>query len=31
MLKIIDIVNEREDIEVGEEIRVPYDCAIKLN
>ena len=30
-VKIIDIVNEREDIEVGQEIRVPYDCVIKLN
>ena len=30
-VKIIEIVNEREDIEVGQEIRVPYDCVIKLN
>ena len=31
MLKIIEIVNEREDIEVGQEIRVRNDCTIKLN
>ena len=30
-VKIIEIVNEREDIEVVQEIRVPYDCVIKLN
>ena len=30
-VKIIEIVNEREEIEVGQEIRVPYDCVTKLN
>ena len=30
-VKIIEIVNERKDIEVEHEIGVPYDCVIKLN
>ena len=30
-VKIIEIVNKREDIEAEQEIRVPYDCVIKLN
>ena len=28
---IIEIANEREDIEAQQEIGVPYDCVIKLN
>ena len=30
-IRIIKIVNEREDIEAQQEIRVLYDCVIKLN
>ena len=30
-VKIIEIVNQREDIELEQEIRVPYSCVIKLN
>ena len=29
-VKIIDIVNSRDDIKIGEEIRVTYDCIIKI-
>ena len=29
--RIIENANEREDIEAQQEIRVPYDCVIKLN
>ena len=30
-IRIIEIFNEREDIEVQKDIRVPNDCVIKLN
>ena len=29
-VNIIDIVNSRDDIKIGEEIRVTYDCIIKI-
>ena len=29
-VKIINIVNSRDDIKIGEEIRVTYDCIIKI-
>ena len=29
-MKKIDIVNSRDDIKIGEEIRVTYDCIIKI-
>ena len=29
-IKIIDIVNSRDGIKIGEEIRVTYDCIIKI-
>ena len=29
-VKIINIVSSRDDIKIGEEIRVTYDCIIKI-
>ena len=29
-IKIIDIVNSRDDIKIGGEIKVTYDCIIKI-
>ena len=29
--RIIEIVNEKEDIEAQQVIRIPYNCIIKLN
>ena len=30
-VRIIEIINQREDIETQQEIRVSYGCVIKLN
>ena len=30
-VRIIEIVNQKENIKAQKEIRVPYDCAIKQN
>ena len=29
-VKITEITNERDDLKVEDEIRVPYDCILKL-